>query len=141
MESVDYTDTFITVAPDSTATAGAVPQPRAGKATVASATYEAIALAPYRRRSSDVIFIVWADRQALAQDDREAAWAEFYACSRACLRASDLGKKFGWGIHADGDGRLALYAVGSPAFEALASGTTPDGIAVTVTPAVRSRRA
>lgn len=140
MENVDYTDTFITVAPDTTATVGVVPTPRGEAPTVASATYAMIAAQPYRHRSSDVIFQVWADRQAVPDDEREVARVEFFAKPRACLRSSDLGKRFGWGIHADEDGLLALYAVDSPEYRTLASGTSPGGRDVTVRPAMRSRR-
>jgi hypothetical protein len=141
MESVDYQDTFITVAPDSAAVAGAVPQPKAGKPTVASATFEMIANNPYAFRSSDVIFTVWADRRDIPAADRRQAWAEFYATGQACLRGSDLGKRYGWGIHADDDGRLAVYAVGSDEYEAFAAGRSPlDGKEVTVRAAMRSKR-
>jgi len=67
-------------------------------------------------------------------------WATFYATPRACLRSSDLGKRYGWGIHADADGRLAVYAVGSAEYGALAAGTAPDGSPVTVKAAMRSSR-
>ncbi len=140
MESVDYVDTFITVAPDSTADDGVVPARRGDAPTVASATYELIAGRPYHYTSGDVIFLVWADRQGIAEDARDEARAEFYAKPRACLRASDLGKRFGWGIHADAEGRLAVHPVGSATYDGLASGTAPDGGPVTVRPAMRSRR-
>jgi len=141
MESVDYQDTFIAVAPDCAAAAGTAPQPRAGKATVASATFEMIANNPYAFRSSDVIFTVWADRHDIPAADRRQAWVEFYAKGQPCLRGSDLGKRYGWGIHADDDGRLAVYAVGSADYEAFAAGRSPlDGKEVTVRPALRSKR-
>lgn len=139
-ESVDYFDTFITVAPDSTAAAGTVPPLRAGAPTVASATHELIAREPYGTRSSDVIFTVWADRREIPPAERERAWAEFYSKGQACLRASDLAKRYGWGIHADARGRLALYGVETPEYAALAAGRAPDGSAVTVRPAMRSKR-
>ena len=141
MESVDYLDTFITVAPDSRAAGGAVPQPRPGGPTVASATFEMIAQRPYAFRSSDVIFTVWADRREIPEGERAEAWRAFYAKGQACLRGSDLGKRYGWGIHADGDGRLAVYAVGSADYDAFAAGRSPrDGKEVTVRPAMRSKR-
>jgi hypothetical protein len=141
MESVDYQDTFITVAPDCKAVAGMVPEPRGGKPTVASATFELVANHPYELRSSDVIFTVWADRRDLPEADRAAAWVEFYAKGQACLRGSDLGKRYGWGIHSDADGFVAVYAVGSAEYEAFAAGTSPlDGKEVTVRPALRSSR-
>jgi hypothetical protein len=141
MERVDYTDTFLAVAPDSTAAGGTAPPLRAGKPTIASATYAMIASDPYRHTSGDVIFTVWADRKGIPAEQRAAAREEFYAIPRACLRSSDLGKRFGWGIHADGEGRLAVYGVGSPEYEQLAAGHLPgQDSPVKVLPAMRSRR-
>lgn len=140
MESVDYVDTFIGVAPDSAAVAPVVPEPSTKGPTVASATYELIAGNPYELRSSDVIFTVWADRRSIPEEDRSKAWDEFYVKGQACLRASDLGKRYGWGIHADADGRIALVGIGTPEYEALASGVAPDGRPVTVKAAMRSKR-
>ena len=139
MENVDYTSTFIAVAPDTAAVAGVPPAPRGDAPTVASATYDLIASAPYELRSSDVIFRVWAGRHGVSTDSPDE-WASFYATPRACLRSSDLGKRYGWGIHADADGRLAVYAVGSSDYDALAAGAAPDGSPVAVTAAMRSSR-
>jgi hypothetical protein len=87
-----------------------------------------------------VIFAVWAERQEIAEHDREGARVSFYSKPRACLRSSDLCKRFGWGVHADRDGRIALYPVDSPDYQALASGRAPDGGMVKVVAAMRSRR-
>ena len=135
MENVDYASTFITVAPDFAGVAAVEPV----GATVVASTFGLIFPAPYALRSSDVIFRVWASRHDVSPDSAEA-WTSFFATPRACLRSSDLGKRYGWGIHADGDGRLAVYGVGSQAYDALASGTAPDGSAVVVKAAMRSSR-
>jgi hypothetical protein len=135
MESVDYTSTFITVAPDTRAVAGVEPT----GPTIAAATFGLIAGSPYALRSSDVIFQVWASRHDVDHSS-DTERVNFYSRSHACLRSSDLGKRYGWGIHADADGRLAVYAVGSAEYEALAAGTAPDGSAVTVKAAMRSSR-
>ncbi len=140
MQSVDHRDTFITVAPDTSAVAGIVPVPRPQGPTVASATYELLAAHPYRYRSSEVIFTVWADRQQIPAEQRHEVWADFFATPRACLRSSDLGKRFGWGIHADEHGRIALHGLGTPQYEQLASGRTPEGRPVAVVAALRTRR-
>ena len=140
MERVDHTDTFITVAPDTTATAAVVPAPQPRGPTVASATYELLAPHPYEWRSSEVIFTVWADRQGIAAEDRAGSWVDFFSEPRACLRSSDLGKRFGWGIHADEHGRIALHGLGTPSYERLAAGRTPDGRPVKVVAAMRRRR-
>lgn len=139
MEPVDYTDTFIALAPGSEGPAR-VPAERAGKPTIASATWAMIHEAPYRHTSGDVIFTVWADRRGVPDAERAAARAEFYSVGRPCLRASDLGKAYGWGVHADAAGRLALYPYGSAEYDALASGVAPDGTAVTVVRAMRAKR-
>lgn len=139
MESVDYFRTFVTVAPDSEASA-TQPRLRAGRATIASATWELLHEHEYELTSGDVIFTVWADRQGIPENERDTARREYFAKDRPCLRASDLGKKFGWGIHADEDGRLALYPVDSEEYAMLAGGTAPDGTDVKVLRAMRSKR-
>lgn len=137
-----YFDTFITVAPDSSATAGVEPVVRPGaEPSIAARTYALIAAAPYRHTSDEVIFTVWADRHRIAEIDREAARVEFFGKPQACLRASDLGKRHGWGVHSDTAGRVALYAIGTPEYDLFASGVSPlDGHRVTVLAALRSRR-
>ncbi len=48
--------------------------------------------------------------------------AEFYAKPTACFRASMLPKKYGWGIHFDETGRMALVAMESPDYRRFAEG-------------------
>lgn len=139
VRDVDYVDTFIAVAPDAEVPPR-VPPPRGGKPTIASATWEMIHDAPYRWTSADVIFGVFADRAGIPEGERAAAEEEYFSIGRPCLRASDLGKKFGWGLHADGEGRLTLVPHGSQEYAALAGGTAPDGTPVKVVRAMRSTR-
>ena len=169
MDRVDYVNTFIAVAPDNRAVRGMKPPARGGTPadalparelsldgrpaasiraaelrtgsipTVAALTYELINGHPYELTSGDVIFTVMALRRGIPDADRAAARAEFYATPRACLRSSDLGKRYGWGIHADADGRLALYGVESHEYGRLLDGRDPSGDYVAVTRAMRSR--
>ncbi len=161
MDRVDYVNTFIAVAPDNRAVRGVKPPARRGSSTapsdaapsdavpsdrmpsdviptVAALTYELINANPYELTSGDVIFTVMALRQGIPDADRAAARAEFYATPRACMRSSDLGKRYGWGIHADADGRLALYGVESHEYGRLLDGRDPFGEWVAVTRAMRS---
>ena len=140
--TTNYFDTFITVAPDSKADGPSEPPVKEGAApSVAARTYGMIAEAPYAHTSDDVIFTVWADRRDVPADERGAARAEFFSKGQPCLRSSDLGKRYGWGVHSDAEGRVAVYPLGSAEYRALADGTAPDGTAVTVTAAMRSSRA
>ena len=116
MDPVDYIDTFIAVAEDSEATRGTVPPSTAGGPSVAARAFQMIAEHPYRFTSGDVIFTVFADRRAIPAQDRSAARQEFYSRGQPCLRSSDLGKRYGWGIHADGEGRIALVGVETPEY-------------------------
>ncbi|HEY1100532.1 MAG TPA: DUF6157 family protein [Myxococcota bacterium] len=139
MHTTNTPNTFIVVAPDSTAEAGVEPKaPKEGtSASIARRTWEIISAAPYTHTSDDVIFSVWADRQDLPTAERPAARATFFAKGQPCLRASDLTKKYGWGVHHDDKGRVALFPVGSVEYEAFAAGKDD----VTVVKAMRSKRA
>jgi len=140
MDAVDYVNTFITVAPDADAVQASVP-PAKENPTVAARTLAMIAEKPYAHTSGDVIFTVWADRREIPEQQRQTARAEFYSKGQACLRSSDLGKRYGWGVHSDAEGRVAVYGVDSPEYAAFASGTSPlDGSPVVVTAAMRSKR-
>jgi len=138
--TTNYQDTFITVAEDSTAAGPATP-PERTPASVAELTYRMIAENPYRYTSDDVIFTVWAERRGIAEEDRGAARAEFFAKGQPCLRSSDLGKRYGWGVHSDAEGRVALVGLGTDEYRALESGVAPTGSTVTVKRAMRSSRA
>ncbi|MGV8966847.1 MAG: DUF6157 family protein [Cellulomonas sp.] len=138
--TTNYVDTFIAVADDSAALAGTVPPSRAAP-SIAELTHAMIAAHPYRYTSDDVIFTVWADRRGLDPEDRPAARAEFFAKGQPCLRSSDLGKRYGWGVHSDSEGRVAIYPVESAEYARLSAGVAPSGAAATVTRAMRSGRA
>ena len=139
MHSTGYVNTFIQVAEDCPAVA-ASPPPERATASVAGLTYRMIADAPYGHTSDDVVFTVWADRRGIPPADRDAARREFFAKGQPCLRASDLGKRYGWGLHFDAAGRVALVPIGSAQYARLAGGVAPDGTPVTVLRAMRSRR-
>lgn len=137
--TTNYFDTLITVAPDSSALASSEPPQRADP-SVAERTLRMIADAPYRHTSDDVIFTVWADRRGIPESDREDAREQFFSKGQPCLRSSDLGKRYGWGIHSDDAGRVAVVPMESAEYALLASGKDVAGGTVTVTPAMRSSR-
>ncbi len=97
---------------------------------------------PYQCTSDDVIYTVWVDRKGLPKEDRPAVSEEFYSTGTACLRASDLGKKYGWGIHHDADRRVALFGMETAEYGRFASGQAlaGSGELVSVKKALRSSR-
>lgn len=132
-------DLFIAVAPDCRATAGVQPRETA-KPSIALRTFRMLDAAPYRHTSDDVLFAVFADRKGLPKREWPAARRAFFSKEQACLRASDLGKRYGWGIHFDAQGRAALYGVQTAAYAKLVGGRAPDHTEVVVRYAMRSRR-
>ncbi|MGY1808223.1 DUF6157 family protein [Blastococcus sp. SYSU D00669] len=121
MTTTNYTDTFIEVAEDCRATSGEVPPARGGAPTVAGLQYAMLADAPYVHTSDDVLFAVHAQRRGVPDADLAAERDAFFAKGQPCFRASPLTTQYGWGVHCDGEGRMALVAVDSPEYAALAA--------------------
>lgn len=109
--TTNYINTFILVADDSTATVGIIPPLKGGKHTVAGLHFEMIANHPYEFSSDDVIFTVFAQRNELTDSDWIDARNEFFSKGQPCFRASPITKKYGWGIHYNADGKMALFSV------------------------------
>jgi hypothetical protein len=116
--TTNYINTFIAVAPDCRADTAETP-PIGAKPTVASLQWELIAEHPYEMTSDDILFAVHATRAEVTDADLDAERERFFSKDLACLRASPLGKRYGWGTHHDENGRVALYGVGTPEYERL----------------------
>jgi len=115
---MNYTHTFIAVAPDTKAISGGVPPQRAAKQSVAQLEHDLISAHPYRYTQEEIQFLVHVTRLGLSAQELESRraelWAEFFVKPHACLRTSPLARIYGWGFHFDKDGRVALVAVESP---------------------------
>jgi hypothetical protein len=138
--TTNYTNTFIEVAED--CPTDHAQEPPAGPSTssgtlpsIAVLHYRMIAERPFSRTSDDVIFATWALRRGVDPADGDAREA-FFAKGQACLRASPLGKRYGWGILHDAEGRVALVPRESEEYARLAADP-----ALGHTRAMRSKRA
>ncbi len=110
---MNYINTFITVAPDCPATEGVVPPGRGGTRSIPRIEYELLSCRPYHYTQEELQFAVYLEREGLAPTgkERQALWDAFFSKPRACLRTSALLKKYGWGLHFDEQGKIALVAV------------------------------
>jgi len=115
--TTDYIDTFITVADDTKVTCGTVPPSRGNKKTIAEMQYELLAQNPYKFSSDDVLFQVFADRNDLTEAEYELARKQFFSKGQACFRASPLTKTYGFGVHCDNQGKMAIYGMETPDYE------------------------
>lgn len=110
IHSTNYFDTFIEVAEDTKADSGTKP-PTKEKKTVAEMQYEMIAKNPYKYTSDDVFFQVFADRNDLTKAEYKQAREQFFSKGQPCFRASPLTKTYGFGIHSDSKGKVALFGM------------------------------
>lgn len=117
--STNYVNTFISVSEDSTAEAGQTPPRSESGETIAEIEHELLSNHPYAYTSDELLFEVFARRKGLAEAERDAEREAFLAKDQACLRASPLSKRYGWGTHHDAEGRVALVGVGTQEYAAL----------------------
>lgn len=122
MHSTNYRSTFIAVAPDCRAVTAEVP-PRRDEAIPSAAwlQYDLVSRQPYALTSDDVLFQVHAIRCGIPDADRAAAREAYFGKPQACLRSSPLVRRYGWGIHHDAEGRVALVPLGSAEYARLAA--------------------
>ena len=113
VHTTNYFDSFIEVAEDCPATLGVVPRPRGGQPTVASLQFDLLQNNPYRYTSDDLLFMVFAIRKDIPDSEWGEQKSGFFSKGQACFRASPLPKRYGWGIHYDSNGKMALYGVGT----------------------------
>ena len=121
IHTTNYTDTFITVAEDCQATAGEIPPVKADAKTIAGIQFEMIGQHPYQFTSDDVIFETYAIRHDLSKSEYEPARKDFFSKGQACLRSSPLAKRYGWGIHHDAAGKVALVGFGTEQYNKMAA--------------------
>lgn len=115
--TTNYENTFIEAAEDSPAIVGEIPKVKGDTKTVAASQFEIISKNPYKFTSDDVLFQVFADKNALTKSEYAAAIEQFFSKGQACLRASPLTKRYGWGVHNDKDGKIALYGIETPEYQ------------------------
>jgi hypothetical protein len=135
MHTTNYFNTFISVAEDCPVTSAGVPPIKGEAKSVANQHFEMIAENPYKYTSDEVIFGIFAQKNGFTSN-LEQERAQFFSKGQACLRASPLGKRYGWGLHFDAEGRVAAYPLGSEEYERFL-----DDVKLKKTKAMRSKKA
>lgn len=110
MTTTNYLDTFIAVADDCPVKAGEVPPKKGDQMTVANAQFDMLYDHPYQYTSDDVLFATHVTRNEIPKSEWKEVREQFFSKGQACLRSSPLAKRYGWGIHHDGKGKVALYS-------------------------------
>jgi len=107
VHTTNYFNTFIAVAPDTVAKASQTP-PNSIKCSVARKEWEILSKNPYTYTGDDIAFMT----RGMGFE-----WDEFFARGQACFRTSALCKRYGYGIHFDNDGKIALIPMESEAYK------------------------
>jgi hypothetical protein len=121
IHTTNYENTFIEVADDCQATEGQIPPAKGATRTIAQIQFDLLAKHPYKYTSDDVFFRVFAERNDLVKSEFEKEREKFFSKGQPCFRASPLTKRYGWGVHCNEEGKVAIYAFGSPAYAKFAS--------------------
>lgn len=136
MHSTNYYDTFIEVANDCPTEVAEIPPLKGDKKSVANSQFDMVRRHPYQFTSDDVLFEVYAQKHDLADNEKTEARNTFFSKGQPCFRASPLPKRYGWGVHSDAEGKIALVGVESDEYQKLAH--DPN---IQHTKAMRSKRA
>lgn len=116
-KAMSYKNTFIAVSEDSKVTTAIKPLPRKGRPTIASIEYDLISTNPYKFTEQDILFKTYLIKNNIESNSLDTLREEFFSKPKACFRASPLVKKYGWGIHYDEQGKVAVYAVDSKSYK------------------------
>jgi hypothetical protein len=111
MTTTNYYDTFIAVADDCPVTRAEIP-PAAEPRSAARVAYDMLSGSPYVHTSDDVLYAANGARLGISHED-------FFSRGQPCLRSSPLTKRYGWGVHSDANGHIALYPMGSREYATL----------------------
>jgi hypothetical protein len=110
MKTTNYFNTFIEIADDCPASTSEAPPQKGGKLTVANIQFDLISKNPYKFTSDEILFQVYAQKNGIKEAALDSEKEKFFSKGQPCFRSSPLTKRYGWGVHSDNDGRIALIA-------------------------------
>lgn len=119
LHTTNYINTFIEVADDCPTTFGEIPPQKADAKTVANIQFELVRKNPYKFTSDDVFFEVFAQRNDLTENEHTEAREKFFSKGQPCFRASPLTKRYGWGVHSNNEGKIAIYGCETAEYQKL----------------------
>ena len=114
-------NTFVEVAEDCPTGQAEVPSTRPGRVTKAAIEYGLIAQEPYVLTEEELAFRTRMAMRGVSESDGPAERKRSIFTNKPRLRVSALAKRYGWGIHIDSRGRVALVPVESPEYRRLAA--------------------
>jgi len=124
IHTTNYKNTFIKISDDCPNTSGEIPPTRGDTKSVANIQFDILYKNPYKYTSDDVLFQVYAERKHLNKNELQTARVQFFSKGQACFRSSPLTKRYGWGIHSDKDGKIAIFGCETAEYNKLSNDET-----------------
>lgn len=136
IHTTNYFNTFIEIAEDCPTHVAEIPAQKGDKKTVANMQFDLIVANPYKYTSDDVLFQVFAEKNNIESPAMDMERAIFFSKGQPCMRASPLTKRYAWGVHANEEGKIAIFPKESEAYERLSKDANLKHVK-----AMRSKRA
>ena len=121
MKTTNYQNTFIEAAEDCPVKMAEVPPLKGTEKTIANIQFEMISEHPYQYTSDDVVFHAYATKNKIGKKDYPAEREQFFSKGQPCLRCSPLTKRYGWGVHSNSEGKVAIFAIDSKEYKKFAT--------------------
>ena len=122
----NYYDTFITVAADCPVETGTKPPDKKDGKTKPGIEFELITNHPYGYTQKELLYEVHIRHKNIPEAELAERGNqirdEFNMKPQPCLRASMLPKKYGWGIHFNAKGQIAIVPMESPDYRRFVEG-------------------
>lgn len=119
MHTTNYYNTLIEISEDSKTERGEMPPQKGNKRTVANIQFDMIFEKPYQHTSDEVLFGTFAIRKEFVEGEMEEQRKHYFSKGQPCFRASPLTKSYGWGIHSDAEGKIAIYGAETEEYKKL----------------------
>lgn len=119
MHTTNYTDTFIEIAEDCPVQFAEIPPQKGDEKTIATLQFEMIYSNPYKFTSDDIVFQAFAIKNKIALFELRTKREAFFSKGQPCLRSSPLTKRYGWGVHYNNEGKIAIFAAESDEYKRL----------------------
>lgn len=124
MHSTNYYNTFIEVAEDCKVIKSEIPAERNGNTGIAVLQHNILNAHPYTYTSDEVLLQVYMVRNNIAPEDTKNTREHLFSKGQACLRASPLCKRYGWGLHYNAEGKIKLVPLGTDEYLQLLNNKT-----------------
>jgi hypothetical protein len=111
-----YANAFITLAPDCPLAVDTVPRQAM---SIAGLEHALLIDNPYHYTCFDLILNMQRHQKNVSDDELEAFRSFLVAKSQPCMRISMLAKRWGWGVHYNELGLIALYGAESQKYRNL----------------------